>query len=167
MKALFTTIVCMLGLIAVEPARSAEPITISDIEAVNIIKTIQGYMEQKDNRLEIFDRKKGKIVNVGVDKIVTDNPDCIVFPEEGKLAICVECTEKPAGKDNLGDVQNDEKGDQYVLWFIMQRGSQVSTRVLDTVIKSVNGVEMYQWSQNADGKWEATLIEKPAEATAE
>jgi hypothetical protein len=143
----------------------AEPIKISDTEALTIVKTIQGYMETKKNSLDIFDRKKGKVVTLTLDRIVTDDPACVMFPNEGKVAVCGECTEvAPHGKAS-GQVQSEQTGAKYVIWFLLERGNMVNSRVLDTFIKSVDGQEMYTWEKNAEGQWEATLVpDKPAEA---
>lgn len=140
-------------------AAALEPIRISDEEAIVLIKTIEGYAQGNNQKIEIFDRKKGGIVSVRLDRVVTDNPDCVVFPEDGFVAICGECTEVIPAKD---DKTTD--GDKYVIWFVVKRGSLPSAFVKETFVKSVNGKPMYAWSKSEDGKWSATLV--PDEAPA-
>jgi hypothetical protein len=137
---------------------AAEPIKISDDEAIILIKTIEGYAQGNKQQIEVFDRKKGGIVKVRLDKVVTDNPDCVVFPQDGIAAICGECTEVVPAKD---DETTD--GDKYVIWFVVVRGSLPSAYVKETFVKSVNGKPMYAWAKDAEGKLTATLIpDEPA-----
>lgn len=138
---------------------AAAPIKISDDEAITLIKTLEGYAQGNKQQIEIFDRKKGGIVKVRLDRVVADNPDCVVFPVEGIVAICGECTEVVPAKD---DKTTD--GDKYVVWFVVTRGSLASAFVKETYVKSVNGKPMYTWSKATDGSWSATLV--PDEAPA-
>jgi hypothetical protein len=140
---------------------AAAPIKISDTEAVIIEQTIRGYVETKKDKFELFDRKKGKVVGLRLDRIVTDDPACVVFPNEAQVAICGECTEVPSA---MADGEKEATGDKYVIWFLVQRGSLVSAVVKDTFIKSVNGNQMYEWSKTADGSWAATVVPDPAPA---
>ncbi|HEY8240456.1 MAG TPA: hypothetical protein VIH35_03375 [Kiritimatiellia bacterium] len=130
----------------------AEPIKITDTEAVIIEKTIRGYVEVRKDKIELFDRKKGKTVSVRLDKIITTDPDCVKFPKPGFVAICCDCTEV------LTDGEETKDGDKYVIWFLVERGSLPTASVADTFIKSVNGQQMYEWTQGADGLWAATLV---------
>ena len=134
------------------------PIRVSDDEAMVLLKTIEGYAQGNKQQTEVFDRKKGAIVKVRLDKVVTDNPDCMVFPQDGIVAICGECTEVVPAKDD-----KTEDGDKYVIWFVVVRGSLPSAYVKETFVKSVNGKPMYSWAKDADGKLTATLIpDEPA-----
>ena len=142
-------------------AAAATTIRISDTEAVIIEQTIRGYVETKKDKIDLFDRKKGKTVGLRLDRIVTDDPACVVFPQEGFVAICGECTEVAS---DMEDGEKTATGDKYVVWFLVQRGSLVSAVVKDTFIKSVNGNPMYEWTKGADGSWSATLVPDAAPA---
>ena len=145
---------------ATATAAGAAPIRIADTEATLIGQTINGYMQGPTHRgrLEIFDRKKGANVVLRLDRIVSDDPACVVFPEEGKVAVCGECTQMETVVDDKGMKSEKEAGDKYEVWFVVQRGGMASSRVLDTYIKSVNGNPMYKWTQDEAGKWSATLV---------
>jgi hypothetical protein len=130
----------------------AEPIKISDTEAVVIEQTIRGFVEVKKDRVELFDRKKGKTVALRLDRIVTDDPECVKFPQEGLVAICGECTEV------MTDGEKTMDGDKYVVWFVVQRGTLPLASVKDVVIKSVNGNPMYTWTKSENGTWQATVV---------
>ena len=136
------------------------PIRISDTEAARISQTIHGYVQGALHRgtLELFDRKKGANVALRLDRIVADDPACVVFPAEGQVAICGECSEMKTVVDEKGVKTQVEAGDKYVIWFLVERGGTVTSRVLDTFIKSVNGHPMYTWSKNEAGIWSATLV---------
>lgn len=142
-----------------QQAPTAEPVKISDTEAVVVEKTIRGFYETRDEKLEIYDRKKGETVILRLDRLVTTDTDCIKFPTPSTVAICGECTQI------VGAGKNAKEGDKYVVWFVVKRGSLVSATVGDVFIKSVNGKPMYTWAQAQDGTWSATLI--PDEPAAE
>ncbi len=141
-------------------AAGQAPIRISDTEAARIAQTIHGYVQGALHRgtLELFDRKKGANVALRLDRIVADDPSCVVFPKEGQVAICAECSEMKTVVDEKGVKSQEEAGDKYVIWFLVERGGTVTSRVLDTFIKSVNEHPMYKWSQDAAGTWSATLV---------
>jgi hypothetical protein len=140
-----------------------EPIKITDTEAMGITKTINGYVQGAMHRghLELYDRKKGELVTLRMDRIVTDDPARVAFPQQDRVAICGECTQVELVKDEEGVIQEKELGDKYEVWFVLQRGGIVDSRVLDTFIKSVNGNPMYKWTQDSDGKWSATVVPDP------
>ena len=144
----------------VEIAAGKAPIKISDTEAAGIAQTIHGYVQGAMHRgtLTLFDRKKGATVALRVDRIVADDPECVVFPAEGQVAICADCSELKTVVDEKGVKSQVEAGDKYVIWFLVERGGTVTSRVLDTFIKSVNGHPMYKWTQDAAGAWSATLV---------
>ena len=153
---------------AVGEAAGTEPIRISDSEAVDIVQTIKGYVESATGEqfISTFDRKKGTKVSLRLDRIVTDDPTRIVFPAEGQVAIVGECTEvHPKHIDKKTDKPTE--GDKYEVWFLIHRGNMVTCRVLDVIIKSVNGNPMYRWTQDASGKLTATLVPDPAPAPAQ
>jgi hypothetical protein len=163
----FAALSTLVFAIASPAARSAtaEPaaVKISDTEAVIILKTIEGFAQGNQQKTEIYDRKKGKTVALRLDRVVTDDPDCVVFPAEGIVAICGECTEViDIGKSS--ESKNMQEGDKYVLWFVINRGTLVTATVKDIHIKSVNGKPMYTWATNAEGKWEPTLVPDGAAA---
>ncbi len=141
-------------------AAGKAPIQISDTEAAGIAQTIHGYVQGALHRgtLTLFDRKKGVNVALRVDRIVGDDPACVVFPAEGQVAVCAECSEMRTVVTDKGVKSLEEAGDKYVIWFLVERGGTVSSRVLDTFIKSVNGHPMYKWTQDAAGAWSATLV---------
>ncbi len=137
-------------------AEESAPIQISDTEAGNIVKTINGYMQGALNRgnLVIFDRKKGANVTLRMDRIVTDDPTRVIFPEDGKVIICGEFTQVEGPKVD----PDSNEADLYQIWFVIKRGNMVTTKVLDTIVKSVNGNPMYKWTQDAAGAWTSTLV---------
>ena len=139
------------------------PIQITDTEAVGLVKTINEHVQGSLNRghRELFDRKKGAIVNLRLDRIVTDDPARVMFPQAGRVAICGECTQVELTKDEAGAVQEKELTDKYEVWFVLRRGGAGSSRVLDTFVKSVNGNPMYQWSKDENNNWSATLVPDP------
>ena len=145
---------------AAATATGAAPIQITDTEATGILQTINGYMQgpMHRGRLEIFDRKKGELVSLRLDKIVTDDPARIVFPQEGQVAVCGECTLMATVISEKGEKSEAESSDKYEVWFVVQRGGIATSRVLDTFVKSVNGNPMYKWTQDDTGKWAATLV---------
>lgn len=140
-------------------AAGTAPIQISDTEAAGISQTINGYIQgpMHRGRVDLFDRKKGATVSLRLDRIVTDDPTRVVFPKEGLVAVCGECTQMNEVVDAKGN-KTDEAGDPYEVWFVVQRGGIATSKVLDTYIKSVNGQPMYKWTQDASGVWSATLV---------
>jgi hypothetical protein len=122
-------------------------------------QTINGYLQgpMYRGRVDLFDRKKGATISLRLDRIVTDDPTRVAFPQEGQIAVCGECTQMNDIVDAKGQ-KTEEDGDKYEVWFVVQRGGIATSRVLDTFIKSVNGKPMYQWTQDAAGKWSATLV---------
>ncbi len=162
----FAALSALVFAIAAPSVRAEEaataPVKISDTEAVVILKTIEGFAQGNLQKTEIFDRKKGKTVALRLDRVVTDDPDCVVFPADGIVAICGECTEV-IDSGASSETKDDQEGDKYVLWFVVNRGTIVTATVKDMHIKSVNGKPMYTWAKNAEGKWEATLVpDEPA-----
>lgn len=151
---------------ATATAAGAAPVRISDMEAQRIVETINGYMQSAMHRgrLNIFDRKKGQIVILRLDRIVTDDPARVIFPKEGEVVICGECTQVNTVVDEKGK-KTEQDGDKYEVWFLVQRGGTTTCRVLETFVKSVNGQPMYKWTQDAAGAWSATLV--PGEVQAE
>jgi hypothetical protein len=149
---------------SLDDTQESTAIQITDTEATTIVQTIKGYMEGATHRghLEILDRRKGELVTLRLDRIVTDDPRRIIFPGEGLVAICGECSQITSVVNSKGEKEDQETGDQYEVWFVIQRGNIVTARVLDTYIKSANGVPMYTWTQGADGQWTATLTPAPA-----
>ena len=133
---------------------------ISDTEAVGLAQTINGYVQGATHRgyLELFDRKKEQPVTLRLDRIISDDPARITFPETDKVTICGECTEVQTVKGADGVTKEEPTGDKYEACFVVLRGDTVSSRVLDTFIKSVNGKPMYTWTQDASGKWSATVV---------
>ena len=144
---------------AVDP----EFVKIMGTEAVGMQETIHGYMQgaMRRDRLELFDRKKGKNVILQLDQIVMDDPSRVKFLQPNQVAICGKCTEIASVTDESGEVRQKGVGDQYEVWFLLQRGGTFSSRVLETYIKSVNGNPMYEWIQDSNGKWSATLVPDP------
>lgn len=141
-------------------AAGAAPIRITDSEATVIVQTINGFMQGalRRGRLEILDRKKGEIVKLRLDRIVTDDPERVAFLDENRVAICGECTQMATEENAKGQKSEQETGDKYEIWFVIQRGSLVTASVLDTFVKSVNGKQMYKWTRDESGKLSATLI---------
>ena len=127
-----------------------EPQMVTDSEGVLILKTIEDYLEAKGGRLELLDRRKGKVVSLQLDRLVADDPDRVVYTRVDRVAVCGECSEI--------DAEGGETGDKYEVWFVMQRGSPVVARVLETIIKSANGKPMYSWHRDKYGKWTSQLI---------
>ena len=162
MKSVLVALVLACVSMPVVRTAVAEPVKVSDTEAVALIKTIEGYVETRNNRLEIFDRSKGEVVRLGVVRAILDNPDCVVFLDESLIAVCAECVQRSAEDKGTAKAKSTDKGDKYVVWFVLKRGGIATSRVMDTYIKSVNGKEMYTWTQNAEGKWEATLLKDGA-----
>ncbi|NLG33789.1 MAG: hypothetical protein GX548_00395 [Lentisphaerae bacterium] len=150
---------------SLEDTQDSSAIQITDTEATTIVQTIKGYMEGATHRghLEILDRRKGELVTLRLDRVVTDDPHRIVFPSEGLVAICGECSRITTVVDSKGHKEDQETGEPYEVWFVIQRGNIVTARVLDTYIKSANGVPMYTWTRNADGQWTATMTPAPAQ----
>jgi hypothetical protein len=143
---------------ATAEAAGEAPIKITDTEATTIVRTINGYMQGPTHRgrLQILDRKKGQLVSLRLDRLITDDPERVVFPAEGQIAVCGACTEMIKGD------QGETEGDAYEVWFLVQRGDMVSSRVLDTFVKSVNGVQMYKWTKDpVTGNLSATLAVEP------
>lgn len=133
----------------------SEPKKITDSEGVVIRNTIMHYVEAKDDRLELLDRKKGKVVTLRLDRLVADDPGRVVYTRIDRVAVCGECTELDSG--------GGETGDKYEVWFVMQRGSAMISRVLEVIVKSVNGNPMYAWHRDKYGEWTAELIPDPEE----
>jgi len=142
------------------PPAEAAPVQISDTEAVWIAKAINGHMQgvSRGGRLELFDRKKGKMVKLTLDRIVTDDPARIAFPDSETVAICTECTQIKEDSEGEGKTAETGAADSYEVWFLVKRGNMATTRVLDTAIKSVNGKPMYVWTRDANGRLVATLV---------
>ncbi len=148
----------------IDTAANAASIQISDSEAVGLIQTIEAYFQgvTGEKTIKTFDRKKGQEVNLRFERVVTDDPERVVFPAEGQVAVSVECTEV-----KVKDVDKEDKkapdGDKYEVWFLMERGNYFTSRVLDVIVKSVNGKPMYKWTKGEDGKFTATLVPDSAE----
>ena len=142
---------------ATATAAGEAPIRITDTEATVVEQAINGYVQGPLHRglLQLFDRKKGQLVSLRLDRIVTDDPACIAFPNEGQVAICGLCTEMVRSEDGR---KEEATANIYEVWFVVQRGGIATSRVLDTYIKSVNGNPMYKWTQDETGKWSATLV---------
>lgn len=158
-----TPVVPAAGMDATAVAAGEAPIRISDSEATVIVQTINGFMQGalRRGRLEILDRKKGELVKLRLDRIVTDDPERVAFIDDTHVAICGECTQMAMVEDGKGQKTEQEAGDKYEVWFVVQRGSLVSARVVDTYVKSVNGTPMYQWTRDEAGKLSATLVPDP------
>lgn len=155
---------CASASFATEPAaavatENSQNVKIFGEEAVVIAQTINGFMQGAKNRglLETFDRKKGKIVKLKLDRIVTDDSERVVFTTPETVAICGELTEVTDVKNNKGGLVEEGVADKYEVWFLIKRGNLVTCRVLETYIKSVNGKPMYNWTKGEDGSWSATL----------
>jgi len=139
-------------------------VQILDDEAVALVQTIKGYAEGAKGvqYITTFDRKKGAEVKLRLDRIVLDDPSRIVFPAEGKVAIVGECTQVDLNNINK-ETKLPAEGDKYEIWFLLQRGNIVNSRVLQVIIKSVNGNPMYEWTKDASGTWSATIVPDPAQ----
>jgi len=139
-------------------------VQILDDEAYALVQTIKGYAEGAKGiqYINTFDRKKGAEIKVRLDRIVLDDPSRIVFPSEGKVAVVGECTQVDMNNINE-ETKLPAEGDKYELWFLLQRGNIVNSRVLEVIVKSVNGNPMYEWTKNESGVWTATLVPDPAE----
>ena len=81
-----------------------------------------------------------------------------MFPKDGHIAVAAECSQVKLTVKEGVDTTEEETGDKYEIWFVLERGGVVSSKVLDTYIKSVNGKPMYKWTQAEDGSWSATLV---------
>jgi hypothetical protein len=134
-------------------------------EAVRIQQTIDGYVQgaMNRNRLEVFDRNKGKNVILRLDRIVLDDPARAVFVKTNELAVCGECTEIASAESGKSEIQEKGEGDKYEVWFLLQRRHSYPSfsKVINLFIKSVNGNPMYTWTQDPGGNWSATLAPEP------
>jgi len=139
-------------------------VRISDAEAVALVQTIKGYAEGAKGvqYITTFDRKKGEEVKLRLDKIITTDPKRIVFPDDEKVAIVGECTQVDLNNINK-ETKLPAEGDKYEIWFLLHRGNIVNSRVLEVIVKSVNGNEMYEWTKDETGAWSATLVPDPAD----
>jgi hypothetical protein len=137
----------------------ADPEKIMGAEAAGIAQTIQGYVQGAKHRgyFELFDHKKGEMVTLRLDRIVLEDPDLVVFPTPGRVAICGECSHVELEREAGREVSERELDDKYEVWFVLLRGGVNHAKVLDTFIKSVNGVPMFVWHQDAEGEWTATV----------
>ena len=138
----------------------ADPDKIMGAEAAGIEQTIQGYVQGAMHRgyLELFDHKKGALVDLRLDRIMLDDPELVIFPKPGRVAICGECTQVELDRDSGREVKVRELNDKYEVWFVLLRDGASHSRVLDTFIKSVNGQPMFEWQQDAAGEWSATVV---------
>jgi hypothetical protein len=159
--ALMCGTVCAVAQTGAPVGRQADPEKIMGTEAEDLVQTINGYVQGAMHRgyLELTDRKKGEQVTLRLDRIVLDDPERMVFPMPGRVALCGECTQVELVKQRGRATRERELEDQYDVWFVVQRrGDRSRAKVIDIFIKSVNGNTMFFWTQDTEGQWTATLV---------
>lgn len=162
------------------PAQEAVPsddkpysMTLSDSDAVLLAEAIKAHIYQSPpvgETINVFDRKKGQIVTLKYDKIITGDTNAVKTSQSGYIAVSVACTE----------VKEDQSTpDNYILWFVMKKEKKTETvvnygmvetvsdltekwAVKDVIIRSVNGEQMYTWSLDESGKLVPSLAVAPA-----